>query len=54
MTFEFVIKDDDRMEVLGIGGSVRDLKGALPKPRRALSLLEMDDIIAKCARGTRR
>jgi antitoxin PrlF len=51
---EFVIKDDDRLEVLRIGGSVRDLKGALPKPRRALSLVAMDDIIAQGARGARR
>lgn len=51
---EFVIKDDDRMEVLRLGGSVRDLKGALPKPRRALSLGEMDEVIAKGASGARR
>jgi len=51
---EFVIKGDDRMEVLRIGGSVRDLNGALPKPRRALSLVAMDAIIAQGARGARR
>ncbi|MCX7013307.1 MAG: AbrB/MazE/SpoVT family DNA-binding domain-containing protein [Candidatus Sumerlaeota bacterium] len=47
---EFIITDDDRLEVVRIGGSVRDLKGALPKPARALSLAEMDDAIAAGAR----
>ena len=35
---EFVISGDDRMEVVRVGGSVRDLKGVLPKPKRILSL----------------
>ena len=47
---EFIIRADDRMEIVVIGGSVRDLKGALPKPRKALSLEEMDVAIAKGAR----
>ena len=47
---EFVIKDDDRLEVVRIGGSARDLKGALPKPRKALSLADMDKAIAQGAR----
>jgi AbrB family looped-hinge helix DNA binding protein len=51
---EFIVRDDDRMEIVVIGGSVRDLKGALPKPRRALSLGEMDAAIAKGARGAGR
>jgi len=37
---------DDRLEVIHAGGSVRDLKGSLPKPQRALSLAEMDGAIA--------
>jgi AbrB family looped-hinge helix DNA binding protein len=48
---EFVISGDDRLEVIRVGGSVRGLKGLLPKPRRALSLAEMDDAIAKGVRG---
>ena len=44
---EFVIFGDDRMEVMRVGGSVRDLKGALPKPKRTLSLAEMDEAIGK-------
>ena len=46
---EFMIRGDDRMEVVRVGGSVRDLKGALPKPRRTLSLAEMDAAIARGA-----
>jgi antitoxin PrlF len=46
---EFVISGDDRMEVVRVGGSVRDLKGALPKPKRTLSLAEMDAAIGKGA-----
>ena len=51
---EFIIKGDDRLEVLRAGGSIRDLKGVLPRPRRPLSLAEMDEAIAKGARGGRR
>jgi antitoxin PrlF len=46
---EFIVKGDDRLEVLRVGGSVRDLKGMLPKPRRALTLDQMEDAIAKGA-----
>ena len=51
---EFILKGDDRMEVVVVGGSVKDLKGALPKPRKPLSLEEMDLAIAKGARGAGR
>lgn len=51
---EFIIKDDDRLEVVRVGGSARDLKGLLPRPGRALSLDEMDAAIAKGARGRSR
>ena len=44
------VKGDNRMEVIVVGGSVRDLKGALPKPRKPLTLEEMDRAIAKGAR----
>ena len=46
---EFVIYSDDRMEVVRVGGSVRDLKGVLPKPKCTLSLEEMDAAIGKGA-----
>jgi antitoxin PrlF len=48
---EFIVRDDDRMEVVRVGGTARDLKGLLPRPKRALSLDEMDTAIAKGARG---
>lgn len=51
---EFIVRGDDRMEVVKVGGSVRDLKGALPKPRRTLTLAQIDDAIAAGASGSRR
>ncbi len=47
---EFVIRDDGRLEVIPLSGSVKDLKGAVPKPKRALTLAEMDAAIAGGAR----
>jgi AbrB family looped-hinge helix DNA binding protein len=43
---EFVIRSDGRLEVIPLSGSVRDLKGAVPKPKRVLTLAEMDAAIA--------
>jgi AbrB family looped-hinge helix DNA binding protein len=51
---EFIIKDDERLEVVRVGGSARDLKGLLPRPSRRLSLDEMEAAIAKGARGRSR
>ena len=51
---EFIVTDDDRLEVVRVGGSVRDLKGLLPRPRRKLSLAEMETAIARGARGRTR
>lgn len=47
---EFIVRGDDRLEVIKVGGSVRDLKGALAKPRRRLSLEEMDQAVAEGVR----
>jgi AbrB family looped-hinge helix DNA binding protein len=47
---DFVIREDGRLEVIPLSGSVKDLKGALPKPKRALTLAEMDTAIAGGAR----
>lgn len=46
---EFIVRGDDRMEVLRVGGTVRNLRGALPKPKRTLTLAEMDQAIARGA-----
>jgi AbrB family looped-hinge helix DNA binding protein len=51
---EFIVKDDDRLEVVRVGGSVRDLKGLLPRPPRKLSLDELEQAIARGARGRAR
>jgi bifunctional DNA-binding transcriptional regulator/antitoxin component of YhaV-PrlF toxin-antitoxin module len=47
---DFVIREDGRLEVIPLSGSIKDLKGALPKPKRALTLAEMDTAIAGGAR----
>jgi bifunctional DNA-binding transcriptional regulator/antitoxin component of YhaV-PrlF toxin-antitoxin module len=46
---QFIVRDDDRLEVVRVGGTVRDLKGLLPRPKRSLSLREMEAAIAKGA-----
>jgi antitoxin PrlF len=46
---EFIIQGEDRMELIRVGGSVRDLKGVLRRPRRTLSLSEMNAAIARGA-----
>ncbi len=51
---EFIVTDDERLEVVRVGGSVRELKGLLPRPRRKLSLEEMETAIARGARGRSR
>jgi AbrB family looped-hinge helix DNA binding protein len=43
---DFVIRGDDQLEVIKLGGSVRDLKGALGPPVRKLTIEEMDAAIA--------
>jgi len=49
---EVVVKGDDRLEMIRVGGSLRDLKGLLPKPPRPLSLAEMDEAVAEGALGS--
>jgi len=49
---EVIVKDDDRLEIVRVGGSLRDLKGLLAKPRKALSLAQMKNAVEKGARGS--
>lgn len=49
---EVVVKGDDRLEMIRVGGSLRDLKGLLPKPPRPLTLAEMDEAVAEGALGS--
>jgi AbrB family looped-hinge helix DNA binding protein len=43
---EFVIKDNGWLEIIPLVGSVKGLKGAVPKPEKALTPEEMDKAIA--------
>jgi AbrB family looped-hinge helix DNA binding protein len=43
---EFVVRGDDVLEVMVVGGSVRDLHGVLGKPGRKLTLEQMDAAIS--------
>jgi antitoxin PrlF len=49
---DFILEADGSVRVLPITGSVKRLKGMLPKPPRPLTVEEMDDAIAKSAAGT--
>ena len=42
---EVIVKDDGRIELVPVGGSVRDLKSMLPKPKKPLSLAEIEGAI---------
>ena len=42
---EFIVRDDGRLEAIPISGSIKDLKGAVPRPKRALTLAEMDEAV---------
>ena len=44
---EFIVIDDDRLEVIPVSETVSSLKGMVPKPGKALSLVGMDKAIAK-------
>jgi antitoxin PrlF len=42
---EFVVKDNDRLELIVISESVKSLKGILPKPKATVSLSDMEKAI---------
>ena len=42
---EFLVKDNDRLEVIVVSESVKSLKGMLPKPRKVVSLSDMERAI---------
>jgi AbrB family looped-hinge helix DNA binding protein len=46
---EFIVIDDERMEVISVSETVSSLKGMLPKPKKTLSLTDIDKAIAKGA-----
>lgn len=51
---EVVVTGEDRMEIVRLGGSLRDLNGLLPKPHKVLSLAEIDRAVAEGAQGKAR
>ena len=46
---DFIITDDNRMEVVPMTDSIKNLKGMVPKPEKTLTLEEMDQAIAEGA-----
>jgi antitoxin PrlF len=46
---EFIVINHERLEVVPIAETVTSLKGMVPKPKKALSLADMDKAIAKGA-----
>jgi antitoxin PrlF len=47
---EFIVIDNERLEAIPVGETLASLKGMVPKPKRALSLEEMDRAIVKGVR----
>ena len=43
---DVVISDDDRVEIIPLTNSIKNLKGMVPKPSKTLSLEEMDKAIS--------
>lgn len=48
---DFVITEDGRMEVIPMTDSMQNLKGMVSKPKKALTLEEMDEAIASGSRS---
>jgi AbrB family looped-hinge helix DNA binding protein len=46
---EFIVYDDERLEAIPVVETLTSLKGMVPKPKKKLSLAEMDEAIAKGA-----
>jgi len=42
-----VVTDDDRLEAIPVVESISSLKGMVPKPKRKLSLADMDAAVAE-------
>jgi antitoxin PrlF len=48
---DFVLREDGHIEVVPVRGSITALKGSVPKPKRPVSLAEMDAAIAEGSRA---
>jgi antitoxin PrlF len=47
---EFIVLDDERLEAIPVVENLTSLKGMVPRPKKTLSLADMDQAIAKGAR----
>jgi len=47
---EFIVFDDERLEVIPVAESVSSLKGMVPKPGKTLSLADVAKASALCLR----
>jgi len=43
---DLIITDDDHLEMIPLNDSVKGLKGMVPKPKKSLTLDEMDQAIS--------
>lgn len=50
---DFVLDSRDEVRVVPVTASVRQLKGMVPRPRKPVTLEQMDDAIAKAYAGMR-
>ncbi len=48
---DFVLREDGHIEVIPVRSSLAALKGAVPKPKRPVTLAEMDAAIAEGSRA---
>ena len=48
---DFVLREDGHIEVVPVRGSITALKGGVPKPKRPVTLAEMDAAIAEGSRA---
>ena len=46
---EFIVINDQRLEAIPVSETITSLKGMVPKPRRLLSIADMDKVIAEGA-----
>jgi antitoxin PrlF len=46
---EFIVLDNERLEVIPVVKTVTSLKGMVPKPKKTLTLADMEKAIAKGA-----
>jgi antitoxin PrlF len=46
---EFIVIDQERLEVIPVVETITNLKGMVPKPKKPLSLADMEKAIAKGA-----